>query len=148
MRWRGLLTSLSGSDVDDATIVKLPDINTLSNFRGAGLVNGADRFKVCNAGKDNCITRNQAHDLAISGLDNNGVAIASKINGRFDGLERPAKDALAVLPIATADWTVAAEKLAKEHLENFVQINPHYALLWQKTYTDKNYETKADALPD
>ncbi len=40
----------------------------------------------------------------------------------------------------------AAEKLAKEHLENFVQKNPHLTLLWQKTYTDKNYETKADAL--
>lgn len=38
------------------------------------------------------------------------------------------------------------EKLAKEYLENFVKQNPQYELIWQKTYTDKNYEVKSDAL--
>lgn len=40
----------------------------------------------------------------------------------------------------------AVEKLAKQYLENFVAKNPQYKLVWQKTYTDKNYEVKADAL--
>ena len=39
-----------------------------------------------------------------------------------------------------------AEKLAKQHLQNFVENNPQYQLIWQKTYQDKNYEVKADAL--
>lgn len=46
-----------------------------------------------------------------------------------------------------------AEKLAKQHLQNLVQKNqtqehdaPPHEILWQKTYADKNYETKADAL--
>lgn len=38
------------------------------------------------------------------------------------------------------------EKLAKEYLQNFVTQNPQYKILWQSTYTDKNYEAKADAL--
>jgi hypothetical protein len=38
------------------------------------------------------------------------------------------------------------EKLAKEYLENFVKQNPQYKLIWQKTYTDKNYEVKTDTL--
>lgn len=53
----------------------------------------------------------------------------------------------------------SAEKLAKQHLQNFVERNcteqntqtelttsNSYELIWQKTFIDKNYETKADAL--
>lgn len=38
------------------------------------------------------------------------------------------------------------EKLAKEYLQNFVHKNPQFKLIWQSTYNDKNYETKADAV--
>lgn len=39
-----------------------------------------------------------------------------------------------------------AEKLAKQHLQNLVDQNQTTELIWQQTYTDKNYEAKADAL--
>lgn len=38
------------------------------------------------------------------------------------------------------------EKYAKQYLENFVSKNNNLELIWQRTFIDKNYEAKSDAL--